>query len=283
MGKNVNSSIVMYTLLPKGLISRLFGIITLIPLPFSLLKKIIRWYSNKYNVIDEYITPPNGFRSFDDFFTRELRADARKIDLSKNSVVSPVDARIDEFGPIHHSTILQAKGLTYELDELIPSENARAFIDGSFITLYLSPGDYHRIHSPVDGCITGFFHVPGKLFTVQDFMVKGLPGLFVKNERIISYITTDAGIVAVCKIGALNVGKITLAYNDIQSNRTFRRRRETIFDSASRVAVSRGDELGAFHLGSTVILLFQKGAINFDSLTKGGKITLGKKIGKLNA
>lgn len=247
------------------------------------MKKIIQWYSKKYNVLDEYITPPDGFRSFNDFFTRKLRADARRVDISGDVAVSPVDARIDEYGTIQNSTILQAKGLTYSLDELVPSKKADAFIDGSFITLYLSPGDYHRIHSPVDGHIAGFFHVPGTLFTVQDFMVKGLPGLFVKNERIISYIDTEAGNVAVCKIGALNVGRITLSYNDIRSNRTFRSKREVMFDATSRVAVARGDELGIFHLGSTVILLFQKGAITFDALIKGDTIKMGKKIGKLRA
>ncbi|TFH41148.1 MAG: phosphatidylserine decarboxylase [Chrysiogenales bacterium] len=281
MKNKTSPSIMMYMLLPKGLVSRIFGFFTRIPLPAFLMKGLIRWYSTKYNVIDEYITPPDGFKTFNDFFTRNLMDGVRQIDDQGISSVSPVDARIDEYGEILENVIMQAKGLNYTLDELIPSERAGQFEGGSFITLYLSPGDYHRIHSPVHGVITGVYHVPGKLFSVQEFMVKGLPGLFAKNERIITYIDSDAGNVAVCKIGALNVGRITLSYNDIRSNRTFRKRREIIFDDDSRVPVKCGDELGVFNLGSTIILLFQKGSINFDTLMRGKKIRMGERIGTM--
>ncbi len=281
MKNKTSPSIMMYMLLPKGLVSRIFGFFTRIPLPAFLMKGLIRWYSTKYNVIDEYIIPPDGFKTFNDFFTRNLRDGVRQIDDQGILAVSPVDARIDEYGEILENVIMQAKGLNYTLDELIPSERAGQFEGGSFITLYLSPGDYHRIHSPVHGVITGVYHVPGKLFSVQEFMVKGLPGLFAKNERIITYIDSDAGNVAVCKIGALNVGRITLSYNDIRSNRTFRKRREIIFDDDSRVPVKCGDELGVFNLGSTIILLFQKGSINFDTLMRGKKIRMGERIGTM--
>ena len=124
--------------------------------------------------------------------------------------------------------------------------------------------------------------MPGTLYTVQDWMVSGLRNLFIKNERLISYIESSAGTVAVCKIGALNVGRITLSYSDIRTNRIFRRLKETLFKPDERVPVRAGDELGAFHLGSTIILLFQKGIITFDDFAPGRQDQNGSRIGTLN-
>jgi phosphatidylserine decarboxylase len=150
------------------------------------------------------------------------------------------------------------------------------------MTLYLSPGDYHRIHSPVTGTITGYLNVPGKLFTVQDYMVRSLKGLFVMNERIVTYIQSASGMVAVCKVGAFNVGRISLAYSDIVTNRFRRRREEIFFNGKDRVPVEACDEIGVFHLGSTIILLFEKNSITFNNdLKPGGKIRMGKAIGSL--
>ncbi|OHD63147.1 MAG: phosphatidylserine decarboxylase [Spirochaetes bacterium RBG_13_51_14] len=281
MNKTKALSIFIYRIIPKSLISRIFGHIVLIPLPQSLMDSIIRWYSAKYNVKDEYHIPPGGFRNFDDFFTRIINKETHPIDPSDNCAISPVDARIDQYGEIREAAIIQAKGLDYSIRELIPSDTYIKFIWGKFITLYLSPGDYHRIHAPVGGSVIGYFNIPGKLFTVQDWLVKSFPGLFVKNERIVSYIASNAGTVAVCKIGAFNVGKITLSYCGVWANRTFRRRHEIFFDQGARVPVRTGDELGVFHLGSTVILLFQKDAITFDDFKVGDKIRMGERIGTL--
>jgi len=275
-------SIFFFRVIPKSLISRIFGCIARITLPNFLMNAFIRWYSGKYGVKEEYITPTGGFKTIDQFFTRRLRDGVLSTDRSVNCAVSPVDARIDQFGDIHDTTMIQAKGMEYSLRYLVPSETYRKFLWGKFMTLYLSPGDYHRIHSPVDGTVMGYFNIPGKLFTVQDWMSRGLPNLFAKNERLISYIESPIGIVAVCKIGALNVGRITLSYCTIRTNRTFRRRREFFFSPEDRVPVRAGDELGVFHLGSTIILLFQRGMITFDTFKPGERIRIGNRIGVLN-
>lgn len=276
-------SLLAYRLLPKSLLSRAFGCVARLPLPRTVLDSVIRWYSATYGVIDEYITPAGGFRTLEDFFTRKMKDGSHPVDSSGACAVSPVDARIDRYGDIRDTTIIQAKGLDYSLRDMVPSDTYRTFLWGSFMTLYLSPGDYHRIHSPVTGSVTGFFNIPGTLYTVKDWMVGGLRNLFIKNERLISYIESSAGTVAVCKIGAaLNVGRITLSYSDIRTNRVFRRLKETLFKPEERVPVRAGDELGAFHLGSTIVLLFQKGMITFDSFAPGTKIRMGARIGSLN-
>ena len=279
--ENYRFKILMFKILPKGFISRIFGYISLIPLPQKLMNRVIAWYSKKYGVnLNEAEIPPNGFKNLNMFFTRKLKSGARKIDTDKKSIVATTDSRVDEFGDINEDSILQAKGIDYSLHELIPSKEAEKFINGKYITLYLSPGDYHRIHSPVSGEITGFFNIPGKLYTVQEFMVKNFKGLFSVNERLITYIETDKGTVAVCKIGAINVGKITLSYDYSVTNKFFRRKNEHIYAPDKRPVINKGDELGAFNLGSTVIILFEKGVMkNFSDLKKGQKVRVGENIG----
>ncbi len=275
-------TIFFFRIIPKSLLSRAFGYIARTPLPASFMKAFIRWYSAKYGVKDEYIIPKNGFKTIDHFFTRKMKDGVHTIDRAGNWAVSPVDARIDQFGEIKDTTVMQAKGIGYSLQHMVPSDTYRKFLWGSFMTLYLSPGDYHRIHAPVNGTVIGYYNLPGTLFTVQDWMVNRLPGLFVKNERIISYLQTQAGTMAVCKIGAMNVGRITLSYCKIQTNRTFRKRKEVFFTPEEQVPVRAGDELGTFHLGSTIILLFQKGAVTFDDFTPGDRIRMGNRIGTLH-
>lgn len=274
--------IMIHKMLPKGFISRVFGYTSLIPIPQGLMKRIIAWYSAKYGVnLDEAEIPAEGYKNLNKFFTRTLKSGSRKIDGDKSSVVATTDSRVDMYGDITDDSILQAKGVDYSLRELIPSIEAEKFINGKFITLYLSPGDYHRIHSPVSGKITGFFNIPGKLFTVQEFMVKGLKGLFAINERLITYIETESGAVAVCKIGAINVGKISLSYDHSVTNKVFRSKNELIYDDDKKPLVKKGDEIGIFNLGSTVIILFENGMMEFSDLKYGQKVKMGDKIGKL--
>jgi phosphatidylserine decarboxylase len=280
--KNRAAPIFIFTIIPKNLISRLVGFAAGLKLPRFLLDYIIRAYIGHYGVKAEYIIPKGGFKSFDEFFTRRLRPGIRSINKSGRVAVSPVDARIDQYGDIRESTLIQAKGVTYSLFDLIPSGTADTFLNGKFVTLYLSPADYHRIHSPVSGLITGYFNIPGTLFTVQDYMAAGLPGLYVKNERIITYIKCAAGEVAVCKIGAFIVGKVSLSYLDVRTNRLIRRRHEFFFDDKEHIPIKACDEIGVFHLGSTVILLFQKDSITFTDLRIGKKVRMGNPIGTLH-
>ena len=274
--------ILIFRMLPKGFLSRIFGYVSLIPLPGGLMDRIISWYSDKYGVnLSEAETPAEGYKNLNMFFTRKLKEGSRKIDEDKLSVVASTDSRVDQYGDLTDDLILQAKGVDYSLRDLIPSIEAEKFINGKFITLYLSPGDYHRIHSPVSGRIKGFFNIPGKLYTVQEFMVKGLKGLFAVNERLITYIDTPYGSVAVCKIGAINVGKISLSYDHSVTNRFFRHKNENVYSEDKKPEVQKGDEIGIFNLGSTVILLFEKGMVEFSGLKYGQKVRMGEKIGTL--
>ncbi|HNX25357.1 MAG TPA: archaetidylserine decarboxylase [Spirochaetota bacterium] len=281
--ENTKLKILIFKILPKGFISRIFGYTSLIPLPLGVMKRIIAWYSVKYGVIlAEAEIPAAGYKNLNTFFTRALKPGSRKIDDDKKSVVATTDSRVDQYGDITDDSILQAKGVDYSLRELIPSIEAEKFINGKYITLYLSPGDYHRIHSPVSGKIAGFFNIPGKLYTVQEFMVKGFKGLFAVNERLITYIETENGAVAVCKIGAINVGKISLSYDHSVTNRFFRSKNEHIYAEDKMPVIKKGDEIGIFNLGSTVIILFEKGMMEFSDLKDGQKVKVGEVIGRLS-
>lgn len=279
---SIRLKILLFKILPKSFISRVFGYVSLVPIPAPLMRRVISWYCTRYGVnIEEADVPADGFRNLNRFFTRKLKVGARIIDGDRLSVVATTDSRVDQFGDITDDLILQAKGVDYSLRDLIPSVRGEKFINGKFITLYLSPGDYHRIHSPVSGGIEGFFNIPGKLFTVQEFMVKGLKGLFAVNERLITYISTERGGVAVCKIGAMNVGKISLSYDRSVTNRFLRRKNEHLYSVGQNPAVNKGDEIGVFNLGSTVIILFEKGMMEFSGLKAGQRVKVGEKIGKL--
>ena len=280
IGKYMKSlSIFLFRIIPTSLLSRCFGYAARIPLPAFLLERITDWYSVRFGVkTDEFERPAGGFGSLDAFFTRRLKPGVHVVDASPGSVVSPVDARVDQHGQIEGGTVFQAKGVGYALSDLIPSDYHRNFVDGSFLTLYLSPGDYHRIHSPVAGEVAGYFALPGRLFTVQDFMVRGVPGLFARNERLISYIESAAGPVAVVKVGAMNVGRITVCYDGVVTNRAFRRRTEHFYPDGARPRVERGGDLGAFHMGSTIVVLFGKGAVRLEAFEPGARVRVGQRI-----
>lgn len=278
--KNQKLSQIIIGILPKSFISRVFGYIALIPLPSVFMNSLIKWYSKKFGVsLEEAVIPEKGFKNLNSFFTRKLKEGVLIVDKDEKSVVATTDSRIDEFGDITEDVIIQAKGLDYSLRDLIPSVMAESFIDGKFITLYLSPGDYHRIHSPVSGKITGFYNIPGKLYSVQESVVKSLKGLFVVNERLVTYIETGKGMTAVCKIGALNVGKISIPYDNVVTNKFLRRRNEVIYPEGKEPVIKKGEEIGVFNMGSTVIILFEKGMIDFQSFKRGEKVRVGQVIG----
>ncbi|MCX8124427.1 MAG: archaetidylserine decarboxylase [Spirochaetes bacterium] len=275
----ISFRIIVFKVLPTRLLSRLFGYCVRIPLPAFIMNTLIGWYSRKFKVaLDEAFLPPGGFKNFDEFFTRNLKRGMRTVDPHPLAVVSPVDALVSAYGPITAGQLVQAKGIMYDVGSLLPGEFQSRFVAGSFITLYLSPGDYHRIHSPVNGTIIGYQYDPGKLYTVQDWLVKLMPGLFTVNERITSYIKTRHGLVAVCKVGAMNVGKISLSYTDVYTNKWCAKPYQHTFDQAKYISISKGDELGIFHLGSTVIVITEK-PLRFVPNLEGLKVKMGQIIG----
>jgi phosphatidylserine decarboxylase len=238
------------------LLSRLVGWLAERPLPPPILRSLIRAYARGYGVdLDEAAEPVEAFRTFNAFFTRALRDGARPIDTRPGTVTSPSDSRLSHIGPVPDDGRLeQVKGRTYGLDALLGSAvEAVPYRGGRHAVLYLSPGMYHRVHAPVDGCIVGWRHVPGRLFPVNPPAVRSVPGLFTRNERVVIFLEADGlGPVALVLVGAANVGRITLRFTPLVTNSGASGGREA---PPAPLPVRRGDELGAFNLGSTVVLL----------------------------
>jgi phosphatidylserine decarboxylase len=161
---------------------------------------------------------------------------------------------------------------------LIPSVSGKAFIDGDFMTIYLSPGDYHRIHSPVDGMIIGFLYVPGRFLSVRGSIARMVSGIYIGNERVTTFIRTVKGNVAVCKVGAANVGAISLTYDSVLLRGFSRVPIEKAYLAAEEKPVRRGDEIGVFNLGSTVIVLFEKGMSRFSVDVSERQVQMGQGI-----
>jgi phosphatidylserine decarboxylase len=244
------------------LVSRLTGRLSDLHLPAALLSRAIRAYARLYGAdLAEAERPVEDYRSFNDFFTRRLAADRRPIARQAGLVVSPCDARLAAIGPLlGDGRLEQIKGCDYSIEALLGSvEDARPFAEGVQATLYLSPAMYHRVHWPVDGTIRAWRYLPGRLFPVNGFGVRSIAGLYTRNERVAVFMDSAAhGKLAIVLVGAANVGRISLAFADLVTNTL---RRPGSFTPDRPIAVCRGAELGAFNLGSTVVLLVADSAL----------------------
>ena len=224
-----------------------------------------------------------GFSSFNTFFTRALRADARPLAPTADSIACPVDGCVSQAGDIQGERIFQAKGRDYSLAELIGGDPSLAapFMGGKFATLYLSPRDYHRIHMPLDGRLIETVYVPGRLFSVAPHTVRTVPRVFARNERLVAVFETAAGPLAVILVGALFVACIETVWAGVVTPPPGRRIRRQDF-RAEPIALARGAELGRFNMGSTVILLFGPQRVTWSShLTAGQHVRMGEDIGRL--
>lgn len=269
--------------LPANSMSRAVGVVTEIDHP-RLAVRAASWAFARAAGIDlaEAEIPAGGFTSMDALFTRRLRHGARRIDPEANSVVSPVDGTTGESGVIDGHTAIQAKGVPYRVDRLLDSTlDGKRFAGGAFATYYLSPRDYHRIHAPVAGTVERCVVIPGGLLPVFPESCEMHPDLFIRNERVVTYLRhKTAGQVAVVKIGATAVGKITVSYDDtIRSNAADGQRLEVAYDNG--YAVTKGGEIGTFHLGSTVVLLFEPGAVILGPVECGRPVRMGAPVGVL--
>lgn len=265
-------------LLPKNLLSRITGALARIPLPVPLNILLVRAYSALYGVdLTEAELRPSQYHSLNSFFVRKLKPSARPMDPDPKSILSPVDGVVSQCSRISKGTLLQAKGWTYPLRDLLSDpQKATQFLEGSSCTLYLSPSDYHRIHLPLDGAVQSIQYIPGQLFPVNSFSLSRIRNLFVINERLIIYLRTDLGALAMVLVGATNVGKIRLLFDDIRKQ-VFQR---GPFQRKYRpeIPLRKGEEMGCFELGSTVILLFEKDAVKL-SIQAGNSVRVGKPIG----
>jgi len=246
---------------------------------------LIPYYIRRFNVdLSQVEQPVSHYRTLLDFFVRGLKEGARPVDPASDRIISPVDGTVSQVGTVQEGSLLQAKGVTYSLEALLGGEaaNSRRFLGGAFITLYLSPRDYHRIHVPVKGKVHRLTYIPGTLFPVNSIGVRRVRGLFSRNERLITYLHSPAGEVALVKVGATNVGSIRVYYDDqVRTNRPGRRR-ESTKTYKHPVTLEKGEELGRFEFGSTVILVFEPGrTVWVDDLSPGQSVQMGQAIARI--
>jgi phosphatidylserine decarboxylase len=248
-----------------------------------LITRFIRLYD--VDIDDVKLDVPRDFETFNAFFIRELENSARPVDSNVHSIVSPVDGTISSAGPIRDSSIFQAKGLDYSLEDLLATDlqDARRYIDGSYATIYLAPYNYHRIHAPLDGKIVAARYIPGDLFSVNTATAANVPGLFRRNERLVVHLESAHGPYALVFVGALNVGSISTPWSgEIRPRKTGVV--ETISLEKGPDAVRRGDLLGWFNMGSTVILLLPAGAGSWETgLDPKSTVRMGESIGTVQS
>ncbi|MGK5023532.1 archaetidylserine decarboxylase [Janthinobacterium sp. RB2R34] len=245
--------------------------------------RLIRWFVGRYNVnMAEALDPDiTHYTSFNDFFTRALRPGVRLI--AQADYVCPVDGRISQFGSIDKDQIFQAKGHNFTTTALVGGDAALAaqFEHGSFANLYLSPRDYHRIHMPCDGRLTRMIYVPGELFSVNPTTARGIPGLFARNERVVCVFDTANGPFVMTLVGATIVGSMATVWHGVVNPPRSGQVRDWSYAN-DNIVLKKGEELGRFLLGSTVVMLFPKDTVQFNpGWQPAGPVQLGEVMGNL--
>ena len=248
----------------------------------SLTTSVIRWFVGRYKVNMAEAANPDiaSYKSFNEFFTRPLKEGARP--QADAAFISPVDGAISQFGPIARDQIFQAKGHSYSTTALVGGDRklAEQFENGSFATLYLSPRDYHRIHMPCDGKLTRMIYVPGELFSVNPTTARGVPGLFARNERVVCVFESAFGPFVLTLVGATIVGSMATVWHGMINPPRPGVVREWRYDEQN-IVLKKGDEMGRFLLGSTVVMLFPKGTLAFNpDWTPTGAIRMGEAMGR---
>lgn len=249
----------------------------------KLTTRLIQWFVGKYQVnMNEAANPDIGsYSSFNEFFTRPLRADARP--LASSDLLSPVDGAISQFGPINQGQIFQAKGHSYSATALVGGDASLAalFNDGNFATLYLSPRDYHRIHMPCDGRLTRMIYVPGALFSVNPTTARGVPGLFARNERVVCVFESAFGPFVLTLVGATIVGSMATTWHGVVNPPRSAQVREWRYED-QQIVLKKGEEMGRFLLGSTVVMLFPQNKLAFNpDWTAAKSICMGEAMANL--
>ncbi|WP_444920757.1 archaetidylserine decarboxylase [Microbulbifer sp. CnH-101-G] len=246
-----------------------------------------RWFVEKYGVDMQEAkeTDCTAYRTFNDFFTRELKEGARPIVSSEDSLACPADGAISQLGAIHNGRVFQAKGHDYSLLELVGGdpELAAQFNDGHFATVYLSPKDYHRVHMPIDGTLRSVTYVPGQLFSVNTVTAENVPRLFARNERLVCVFDTVAGPMAMILVGAMIVAGIETVWAGQVTPHTRDVRTINYMENAP-VQLKKGEEMGRFKLGSTVVMLFGAEQVHWlDSLEAETPVRMGEYFGSMIA
>lgn len=278
--------IALQRVIPKHLTSRVLGKLAECRIP-AVKNTLIRAFIRRYQVDlgDAAVQNIEDFCHFNDFFTRALRDDARPISDQPNAIACPADGAVSEIGNIELGNILQAKGLKYSLFSLLAGDQALCdrLQGGRFATIYLAPRDYHRVHMPADGRLTRTTYVPGKLFSVNQATANRIPGLFARNERLICEFEGDNGPFVMILVGAVVVAGIeTVWAGEITPVRP--RLHSTDYTRQDEISLKKGEEMGRFKLGSTVILLFpEQAGVSWDNeLHNAVPTRMGQTIGTYN-
>jgi phosphatidylserine decarboxylase len=270
--------------LPHHAISRVIYALTRLRTPLK--NPFVRWFVRHFKVdMNEAIeADPTRYASFNEFFTRPLRPELRPLAKDPAVIASPVDGAVSQAGPIEGGRIFQAKGHEYTAQELLGGSEtlAQEFADGRFTTLYLSPRDYHRIHMPVEGTLNRMVYVPGRLFSVAPHTVRAVPRLFARNERVVAVFDTPLGSMAMVLVGAINVAAIETVWAGLITPPKGKRISSTRYGNDRPAPFLRkGEEMGRFNMGSTVILLFADSKVSWSNdLVHGATVRMGREIGR---
>lgn len=271
-------------ILPHHFISRLVFRLTRIQCP-SIVPGAIRLFSGIFKVnLDEACNPdPASYKTFNEFFTRPLKPELRPLAEGENTLTSPVDGCISQMGKIEEGRIFQAKGHYYSALELLGGDENRAapFMNGQFMTIYLSPRDYHRIHMPLSGKLLEQVYVPGRLFSVAGHTARTIPRLFARNERVVALFDTDYGKLAMVLVGAINVAAIETVWDGLVTPPQGWGIKRQVFPD---VSLAKGTEMGRFNMGSTVILLLENAHLAWDKgLSAESVLRMGQALADLQA
>lgn len=249
----------------------------------ALTTAVIRWFVKRYSVnMAEAANPDIAvYPTFNEFFTRPLKVGVRPI--ANAGLVCPVDGAISQFGRIERDQIFQAKGHSYSTTALVGGDStlAKQFENGHFATIYLSPRDYHRIHMPCDGRLLRMIYVPGDLFSVNPATARGVPGLFARNERVVCVFEGPNGPFVLTLVGATIVGSMGTVWHGVVNPPRSREVREWRYDD-QQIVLRKGEEMGRFLLGSTVVLLFPQGPLAFNpGWQPAGAVRLGEEMARI--
>ena len=273
-------------LIPQHGLSRLVGMLARSEVPW-IKTTFISLFMKRFGIdlSEAQIEDPDRFETFNAFFTRALKPDARPLEASDAAdIACPADGAVSQLGAIRANQVFQAKGHDYSLYDLLGGDSALAseFTNGQFATIYLSPRDYHRVHMPVTGTLRETRYVPGDLFSVNEATANGVPNLFARNERLVCIFDTERGPVVVILVGAMIVAGIETVFSG-QVTPLPKQVVTTDYQRTAPITLEKGDELGRFLLGSTVVLLFPEGKANFEADLKAGSLVRVKgKLGQYN-
>jgi phosphatidylserine decarboxylase len=270
-------------ILPQHFLSRIV---------YALMRSEIKWLKNLLirlvsrvagiNYTEALSPDPADYVSFNAWFTRALRPGARIFDPDPRAFLCPCDGTVSETGPLRQNQILQAKGKNYSLQDLLANDPVcEQLSDGYFSTIYLSPKDYHRIHMPLGGRLRRMIHVPGRLFSVAPYTVRNVPRLFARNERVIAIFETDAGPLVMVLVGAMLVSSTeTVWAGEVTPTKN---KQVTVTDYPDgQITLAKGDEMGRFNMGSTVILLMPQGALeSLEDFGAGDAVKVGQKLAEV--